>query len=203
MSNDLIEPAESPLNDFLLEEEDLKDLFKRTKNPINRQISIEIRCVYPDPQNPDQLKQITRTKKCNSKDKVDDVTKAFLNDETGIPQDKQYYMGYDQLLFKDGTLQECGITQGKTVDLYAQGKNNSIFHNEGLTLVLWSIIPLLFGISLLAFSVIAQNIEETFKSFCLFFGMILLIPSLIVLFIGLVLIPECGMPCYFTGSSWF
>jgi hypothetical protein len=151
--------------------------------------------------------QIVRSKTCSANDRVDTVVTEFLASTPDIPsQNKKYYLGYDQLLFREGTLNECGITHGKAVELYSPGKHSAAYHNEGLQFVVWSLLPLVIGLASFLFSVTSTNDgtpeANDYQALFLFLGMLLLIPAGLVLVVGLVLIPECSMPCYFTGAEW-
>jgi hypothetical protein len=151
--------------------------------------------------------QIIRSKTCSATDRVDAVVNEFLASAPDIPTDqKKYYLGYDQLLFREGTLAECGITHGKAVELYAPGKNAAAYHNEGLKFAVWSLLPLVIGIACFLFSVTAGNVGEEandYHALFLFLGLLLVIPASLMLVLGLVLIPECEMPCYFSGREWW
>ena len=106
-------------------------------------------------------------------------------------------------MFKDGTIEECGISHGKFVELIAPGKNAAAYHNQGLTMILWCLIPLVFGIAAILFSMTTgAHVENTYQALFLFLGLTFTIPSVVGLFIGLILIPECPMPCYFNGTEW-
>ncbi|KAH0787487.1 hypothetical protein GPJ56_008682 [Histomonas meleagridis] len=190
----------NPLQEFLFTE-DLVGLTQPTKKHTNQIITIKIKCVYPDPQNPGEMLQRIGTKTCSASDKVEKVAKDFLDTYPDIPQDKEYYLGYNQLLFRSGTLQECGITQGKSVDLFAPGKNAAAYHNEGLKFITWAIIPLVIGLSAL-FYTFSADVSNEYQALALFVGLIFTIPSFICIIIGSTLIPGCHMPCYFTGTEW-
>jgi hypothetical protein len=115
-------------------------------------------------------------------------------------------MGYDQLLFRDGTLTECGITHGKAVEIYAPGRNSATYHNEGLQFIVMSFLPFLIGLACFLFSVTSQSSEgeaADWRAFFLFLGVLLLVPSALIFVIGMVLVPECSTPCYFSGTSWW
>ena len=108
-----------------------------------------------------------------------------------------------QLLFREGTVAECGISHGKSVELIAPGKNAAAYHNQGLTMIIYSLIPLVIGLAALIFSMTTgNNVSNSDQALFLFIGLILTIPSIIIIAIGLVLIPECPMPCYFNGQEW-
>ena len=167
-----------------------------------RKIKVNVKCVYPDTDNPGGL--ITKTGsvsiECNKP--VSQIGKEFLATFPDIP-DQTYYIGYDQLLFREGTITECGITHGKLVELIAPGKNAAAYHNQGLSLIIWSIVPFLFGLAALIFSMTSNAaIESEYQALFLFLGLTFLIPSFITAIIGMILIPECPMPCYFNGSEW-
>ena len=191
----------NPLQEFLFTE-DISGLTAPTKKHLNQMITITIKCVYPDPQNPGELLQRIGTKTCSASDKVEKVAKDFLDTYPDIPPDKEYYLGYNQLLFRSGSLQECGITQGKTVEIYAPGKNAAVYHNEGLKFITWAVIPLVIGLSALVYTFSASSIGNDYQSLALFIGLIFTIPSVLCIVLGFTLIPDCYMPCYFTGTEW-
>ncbi|KAK8894396.1 hypothetical protein M9Y10_022831 [Tritrichomonas musculus] len=191
-----------PLQDFLIQD-DLSSLTKTIKKSSNESITIFIKCVYPNPSNPGEMIQVTGSQTCNSSQKVQYVVDAFLKSYPEIPKNREYYLGYDQLLFREGTLRECGITHGKSVELYAPGKNAAAYHNEGLSMIVWSIIPFVIGIAALLFSITATKVRNDFQALFLFLGLLLVIPSTLIIVIGLILIPKCNMPCYFVGTKWF
>ena len=168
----------------------------------SRIISVNVKCVYPDPENPGELLSKTGSIQVDATKSVDQIKKDFLNTYQDIPN-KTYYVGYDQLLFKDGTIEECGITQGKFVELIAPGKNAAVYHNQGLTMIIWSLLPLVFGLAAILFSMTTgSHVENTYQALFFFLGLTFTLPSVVAIFIGLVLIPECPMPCYFNGSEW-
>jgi hypothetical protein len=196
----------NPLARFLIDE-DLSALTAASRKQSSQTITIYIKCVVPDPQHPGEMIQIIRSKTCSATDRVDSVVAEFLASASDIPtQNKKYYLGYDQLLFREGTLNECGITHGKAVELYAPGKNSAAYHNEGLKFVVWSLLPLMIGLACFIFSVTASNgttaDANDYKAMFLFLGLLLMIPGSLVLVLGFVLIPECSMPCYFSGVEW-
>lgn len=191
-----------PLQDFLIQA-DLSSLTKTIKKSSQESITIFIKCVYPNPSNPGEMIQVIGSQTCNSSQKVQSVVDAFLKTHPEIPKNREYYLGYDQLLFREGTLRECGITHGKSVDLYAPGKNAASDHNEGLCLIVWSIIPITIGLAALIFSITSTNVSNDFQALFLFIGLLLVIPSSLLIVIGLILIPKCPMPCYFVGTKWF
>lgn len=189
------------LHEFLINQ-DLSELTKNHRKTKNQAITISIKCVYPDPSNPESMNQVIGSQTCNSTDKVEYVVKKFLDTYTEIPKNRKYYLGYDELLFREGTLADCGITHGKSVELYAPGKNAAAYHNEGLTLILWALIPFIIGFAALIFAITAEGIENDFQALFLFIGFLLDIPSIIIIGIGLILLPTCPMPCYFVGTQW-
>jgi hypothetical protein len=173
---------------------------------VSELITIYIKCVFPDPQDPSAMRRIVRSKSCNATDRVDVVVSDFLSSAPDIPTDnRRYYLGYDQLLFREGTLADCGIVHGKAVELYAPGKNAAVNHNEGLGFITCSIIPIVLGVAALIFSILSTRSAAnsgSWQAMFLFLGFLLLVPSATVLVLGLILIPECPMPCYFSGSHW-
>jgi hypothetical protein len=192
------------LSNWLLDQE-LSSLKTTIKKTTAEAITIYIKCVFPDAQDPGRTCQISRSQTCNSTDAVSSVVNTFLASEPLIPQGKQYYLGYDQLLFRDGTLAECGITHGKSVELYAPGKNAAAYHNEGLAFILWGIIPFVIGVACFVFPVTAKlngDDGDAFSAFFIFLGFVFLIPSILVLTLGLILIPECSTSCYVSGTAW-
>ena len=192
------------LGDFLIHD-DLSGIAKSSKKSSSQTITINIKCVYPDPSRPGHMITMVKSVTCNSSDKVESVVKKFLETYPEIPQiDKKYYLGYDQLLFREGTLRECGITHGKSVELYAPGKNSAAYHNEGLSMIIWSIIPFIIGLACLLFSITSStSVDSNFQALFLFLGLLLDIPSLLFIVLGFILIPKCPMPCYFVGTTWF
>jgi hypothetical protein len=199
-------PSDNPLAPFLLDE-DITSLTSGTRKQASQTITIYIKCVFPDPQRPDEMIQIIRSKTCSITDRVDSVVNEFLASAPDIPtRNRKYYLGYDQLLFREGTLSECGITHGKAVELYAPGRNAAAYHNEGLLFIVWSLIPLAIGLACFLFSVTAANTGDPdandYQAMFLFLGLLLMIPASLVLVLGLVLVPECSMPCYFSGVHW-
>jgi hypothetical protein len=188
-------------------EDNLASLTSVTKKQVSEGITIYIKCVFPDPANPGNMLQISRSQGCKSDDRVDSVVANFLQQEPDIPrQGKTYYLGYDQLLFREGTLADCGIIHGKSVELYSPGKTAAAYHNEGAAFVLWSLVPLVVGIACFLFTVTFKGSTEDSNSYnglFLFLAFLLLIPSAVVLTLGLILIPECPMPCYFSGTEWW
>jgi hypothetical protein len=200
------EERPSPLHRFLLDEQ-LAALTSVPKKPPSEAITIYIRCVFPDPQDPGQVQKVQRSKTCNANERVDSVVNDFLVSTPDIPTDnRKYYLGYDQLLFREGTLTECGITHGKAVELYAPGKNAAVNHNEGLLFLLCSIPPIVLGFACFLFSILSKQYSIDaghWQAMFLFLGFLLLVPGATVLILGLILIPECPMPCYFTGSAWW
>jgi predicted membrane protein len=72
--------------------------------------------------------------------------------------------------------------------------------------VLWSLIPIVFWLACFLFSVTSNSNDKdanSYKALFLFLGPLLLIPSTVVLILGLILIPDCSMPCYFSGTEWW
>jgi hypothetical protein len=206
-STDAVSTEEDPFSRFLLREE-LTVLTTTPKKNLTEEITIWVKCVFPVPEHPGEMGQITRSLRCKASEKVEETVKRALENMPDVPQSpgKKYYLGFDQLLFREGTLTECGITHNKTVELYAPGKNAAVYHNEGLTFVLWALIPILLGITCFVFAVMSNSERpeaNNFKALFLFLGMLLLIPSASVLILGLILIPECPMPCYFGGTEWW
>jgi hypothetical protein len=206
----LPEPELSSLGNSLtrfLIDDDLSHLTNANRKQSSETITIYIKCVFPDPQNPSEMIQIIRSKTCSASDRVNTVVSEFLSSTPDIPtQNKKYYLGYDQLLFRDGTLSECGINHGKAVELYSPGKNSAAYHNEGLKFIVWSLLPLVIGLACFLFSITSIN-EETpeandYQAMFLFLGLLLMIPGSLMLILGLVLVPECSTPCYFTGVEW-
>ncbi|OHT13183.1 hypothetical protein TRFO_16735 [Tritrichomonas foetus] len=195
------EELDNPLQAFLIQE-DLSGLTKGSKKSSSETITIYIKCVYPNPLKPGEMIQILGSQTCNSSDKVESVAKKFLETYPEIPQNKEYYLGYDQLLFREGTLHECGITHGKSVDLYAPGKNAAAYHNEGLSMIIWALIPFAIGFACLLFSITSSQIDTNYQALFLFVGLLLDIPSTLILIIGFILLPTCPMPCYFIGTEW-
>jgi hypothetical protein len=198
--------TQNPLTPFLLDE-DIAGLTSTTRKQASQTITIYIKCVFPDPQRPDEMIQIIRSKTCSVTDRVDSVVNEFLASAPDIPtQNRKYYLGYDQLLFREGTLGECGITHGKAVELYAPGRNAAAYHNEGLLFIVCSLLPLAIGLACFLFSVTASNgstaAANDYQAMFLFLGLLLMIPASLVLVLGLVLVPECSMPCYFSGVNW-
>jgi hypothetical protein len=200
---DVDQPDDS-LSNWLLDEE-LSSLKTTIKKAAAETITIYIKFVFPDPQDQSRMCQISRSKTCSSTDVVSNVVNSFLSSEQISAPGKQYYLGYDQLLFREGTLAECGITHGKSVELYAPGKNAVAYHNEGLAFILWGIIPFVIGIACFAFPVTAKlngDDGDAFSAFFLFLGLVFLIPSILILTLGLILIPECPTSCYVSGTVW-
>jgi hypothetical protein len=172
------------------------------------EITIWVKCVFPNQERPGEMQQVIRSLRCKATEKVEEIVKKALDNMTEIPQgpNKKYYLGYDQLLFREGTLAECGITHGKSVELYAPGKNAAAYHNEGLRLVLWALFPLIIGLACFAFAVLSNSQigdSNSFKALFLFLGFVLLIPSTVIIIMGLIQIPDCPMPCYFSGTEWW
>lgn len=188
------------LKEYLYKGEGLQENDKKV-NP--KRITIYVNCIYPDPDNEGVLKGIPGSISCEANKPVAHVCKDFMETFKGIPN-KTYYLSYDSLLFREGTLEECGITHGKTVEMVSPGNNSSIYHNEGLNLIIISIVPLILGLTAIIFSLTATSVvSDNYKALFQFIGIILTIPSLICVIIGLVLIPDCPIPCYFSGSDWF
>jgi hypothetical protein len=93
------------------------------KKAQTEEITIGVKCVYPG-ERPGQMSQITRSLLCKATEKVNDTVTRAPDNMPEVPRSatKKYYLGYDQLLFREGTLAECGITNNKSVELYAPGK---------------------------------------------------------------------------------
>ena len=188
------------LRDYLYKDEALQENDKKVKP---KKITIYVNCIFQDPENEGVLKGIPGSISCEANKPVGHVCKDFMETFKGIPN-KTYYLGYDSLLFREGTLEECGITHGKTVEMISPGKNSSAYHNEGLSLIFYSIVPLVLGLSAVIFSVSTMSVVSyDYQALFLFVGMLLFVPSLICIIIGLILIPDCPMPCYFSGTDWF
>lgn len=191
----------SPLSNYVYAE-DLSYIDGLNKKNKPKKISINIKCVYPDPQNPGELKQQTGSISTETNKKVTQLCNEFRETYKDIPN-KTYYLGYDQLLFRDGTIEQCGITHGKTVELIAPNKNAAVYHNEGLSLLIWSLLPMVFGLAAIIFSMTTDSfVDSSYQALFLFIGLIFLIPSVLCGIVGLILIPECPMPCYFSGTEW-
>jgi len=191
----------SSLAGFLYQEDIsyINDFNKKSKA---RKITVNVKCVYPDPEKPGEMIQRVGSIQCDSSKPVDQVCKDFMDTYKDIPN-KTYYLGYDQLLFREGTLAECGITHGKSVELIAPGKNAAAYHNEGLSLVIWSILPFIFGLAAILFSMTTgAYVDNSYQALFLFIGLVFMIPSALCAIVGLILIPECPMPCYFNGTEW-
>lgn len=205
MDNDSqLDPRAAAVGIFgdLLIKDNLSDLTNTSKKTTSETISINVKCVYPDPQNPGEMIQKVGSVTAKATDSVTTVVETFKGTFPDIPN-KTYYLGYDQLLFREGKLAECGITQGKSVELYAPGKNAAAYHNEGLSLVVWSLIPFVIGLASLLFSITTgDSVDNDYQAMFLFLGLVLLIPSCLCIVMGLILIPECPMPCYFNGTEW-
>lgn len=192
----------NPLANFLLRDDNVVNLTRIKKRPPEH-ITIHVKCTYEDPQHPGQMIRRIGSISCDASDKVNKVVTDFLDTYKDIPSNKTYYLGYNQLLFREGTIKECGITHGKSVELYAPGKNASSYHNEGLAIIAWSLIPLVFGIASLLYSFTSSSeIDCDYQAMFLFLGLLLTIPSILCLTLGLILIPGCPMPCYFNGTEW-
>jgi hypothetical protein len=201
-----LSPSAQTLTRFLIDD-DLSHLTNANRKQSAETITIYIKCVFPDAENPGEMIQIVRSKTCSASDRVGTVVSEFLSSTPDIPtQNKKYYLGYDQLLFREGTLNECGITHGKAVELYSPGKHSAAYHNEGIKFIVWSLLPLVIGIACFLFSVTSINDAtpdaNDYQAMFLFLGLLLMIPGSLVLILGLVLIPECSTPCYFTGVEW-
>jgi hypothetical protein len=194
-----------PLDHFSISEE-IAALATIPKRLMSESMTIYIKCCFPDPQDPSTMRQVVRSKSCHATDRVDAVVSEFLSAAPEIPTDnRRYYLGYDQLLFREGSLADCGIVHGKAVELYAPGKNAAVNHNEGLGFVVCSIIPIILGVTALMFSILSARHavdSASWQAMFLFLGFLLLVPGGTVLVLGLILIPECSMPCYFSGSHW-
>ena len=207
MDESLIDANETEtfLDPFLLDE-DLSSLTTGTKRISSEAITIYIKCVFPDPRNPGQMTQKVASKICNANDRVEYVVESFLDSYSDIPRNRTYYMGYDNLLFRTGTLRECGITHRKSVELYAPGKNHASYNNQGLLFMVWSSIPAIFGIACILFAMFSQDSEvadiSEYQAFFLFLGFIVLTPSALIFILGMILVPGCQMPCYFSGTEW-
>ncbi|EAY19039.1 hypothetical protein TVAG_247180 [Trichomonas vaginalis G3] len=195
------ENSNCPLERYLFEEnlDYVKDL--NLKNNAAK-ISVHVKCVYPDPENPGELIPRSGSLSLSAGKPIGQISKDFLATYPEIPN-KTYYVSYDQLLFREGTLAQCGITHGKSVELIAPGKNHAAYHNEGLTLIVTSLLPFIFGLASVIFSMTCgANVDTSFKALFLFLGFLFLIPAVLVGVIGMILIPECPMPCYFNGTEW-
>jgi hypothetical protein len=160
--SDPSEPADpgidypNSLDPFLITD-DISSLTSGALKQKSQTITIYIKCVFADPQSPDRLVQIIRSKTCSASDRVNTVVSEFLTSAPEIPtRNKKYYLGYDQLLFREGTLSDCGITHGKAVELYSPGKSAAAYHNEGLLFIVWSLLPLVIGITCFLFFVCRQ-----------------------------------------------
>ena len=189
-------------NDFVLEPE-LSKLTASQKLSTSEKITINVKCVFPDPQNPGNMIQKVGSFTHPVNTPVTTVVEKFRENFPNELPNATYYLGYDQLLFREGKLGECGITQGKTVELYAPGKNAASYHNEGIKLIVWSIIPLVIGLASLLFSITtAELVSNDYQAMFLFLGLILLIPSTLCIVMGFILVPECNTPCYFNGTEW-
>lgn len=195
----------SPLQRFLLDD-DLSSLTANAKKLSSEVITIYIKCVFPDPQKPGEMIQRMGSQTCSANDRVERVVTEFLSTYRDIPQNKTYYLGYDQLLFRTGTLRECGITHGKSVELYAPGKNHAAYTNQGLQFMVWSCIPIVIGIACLLFSMMSTDSSiadmSDYQALFLFLGFLILTPSALIFILGMILVPGCNMPCYFSGTEW-
>lgn len=193
--------ANYPLADYLFDEnlDYVKDL--NTKNSANK-ISVHVKCVYPDPENPGELIPKSGSLSIAAGKPISQISKEFLTTYPEIPN-KTYYVSYDQLLFREGTLAQCGITHGKSVELIAPGKNHAAYHNEGLNFLVFSLLPFIIGVASIVFSMTSgSSVGNTYQALFLFLGLLFLIPSVLIGVIGMILIPECPMPCYFNGTEW-
>jgi hypothetical protein len=198
---------DDPLARFLIQD-DLAALITTPKRPAAEEITISVKCVCPRPDRPGEMCQVKRSIRCKATEKVEETVRKALENMPEVPQggNRKYYLGYEQLLFREGTLAECGIGHEKSVELYAPGKNAARYHNEGLSFVLWSLIPLVIGVACFAFAVTSgsqQADAASFEALFLFLGLLLVIPSAMILILGLILIPDCPMPCYFSGTEWW
>ncbi|EAX91155.1 hypothetical protein TVAG_497960 [Trichomonas vaginalis G3] len=165
-------------------------------------ISVLVKCVYPDPENPEQIISKHGSLSISSGKPISQICKEFLATYPEIPN-KAYYVSYDQLLFREGTIAQCGITHGKSVELIAPGKNHAANHNEGLFLLVVSFLPFIIGIATIALSMSSEtSISTHWKAFFLFLGFLFIIPATLTGIVGMILIPECPMPCYFRGTEW-
>jgi hypothetical protein len=134
------------------------------------------------------------------------VTSFFTEENIDRPKGVEYYLGCDHLLFREGSLADCGISDGRSVALYPMGKSAAANRREGIWFLFGGLLPLLIGLTCVIFAVSSSSEVSDAKSYnglFLFVGILLLIPGAVAFSVGLILIPECPMPCYFSGTDWW
>ncbi|KAH0789460.1 EF hand family protein [Histomonas meleagridis] len=158
-----------------------------------------------NPMNPHEtiMKNTSNIRNINIKDIPQNVYRILEVISRYVKSRREYYLGYNQLLFRFGTLDECGITQDKCIELYSPKKNAHVNHNEGVKCITWSIIPLVVGIASLIYTFTTTNVSNQYQALAMLIGLACVLPSLLCIFLGLILLPDFNMPCYFTGSQWF
>ncbi|KAH0785367.1 hypothetical protein GPJ56_010778 [Histomonas meleagridis] len=118
------------------------------------------------------------------------------------------YIGYDFVvkynnrLFQNGTLRECGITNKSTVELISLTSEKADLKNQGFILGYWSLVPLMLAISFFVGS-LGGKFDITIRGIFFIIGCVIGVPSFVCFVIGISEIFPDKFGVSFVGDIWF
>ena len=171
------------------------------QKPTTENMRIVVECSMPNPLNTRERLFGASILEANADTDVSTIIKEFQSINPSF-SGYDFLLKYQNRLFKNGTVKQIGIENRKTVELVSLSSEKEAVKNEGFKLSYWSLIPLMFGISLLCGGLIGHFSFYIRGPFVLF-GTLIVVPSLVALVLGLAELFPAETKTSFVGTDWF
>ncbi|KAJ3442555.1 hypothetical protein M0813_16795 [Anaeramoeba flamelloides] len=163
--------------------------------------TLHVRCVTINPKKKQKTIEIKGNIRIQDTDDITRIEEEFLKLHPEILT-RDFFVLHKNLLFKTGTIKECGIEEGSNVELYNAVDRTISNANEGYTCIFWSSMFLILGLILFV-SAWSYDFGEDVVGRALLsvFGFVISLSSLIVFTMGICQAKICGHSS-FSGHKW-
>lgn len=179
----------------------------------NTKINIAVECHLADPTKPGKKihnKIFMNVKLSDGIDKVladwKKLNPVFQDKKTYNSNEEkakfELYVKYNNRIFQNGTVKQCGIVHRSTVEIISLKFNKEKQINQGFRLAFWSIVPLMLATSFIIAGLTGRY-DNVLRGAYILLGTIFGIPGLLCMIIGLSEYFSEYFIVAFTNDYWF
>ncbi|KAJ5071822.1 hypothetical protein M0811_09982 [Anaeramoeba ignava] len=168
---------------------------------LGNSFNINVRCITVNPKNKYRTIELRDIIRVSPDDDISIISQEFMAAHPEI-QTTGYFVLHRSLLFKTGTISSCRIEEGDEVELFNSQDQRAKYSNEGFSCIFWSSLAVMLGLILFITSWSYEfNENISAQGTLAMIGFVILIPSVIILTIGICQTNLCGESS-FSGESW-
>lgn len=163
---------------------------------------LHVKCKVVDPENRRRIMEVRGNVRATADEDLHVIENRFLEQNPRV-QTRDFYVKHNNLLFNAGTIKDCGIEEGDTVELYSIDDTKTAYQNEGYTCVFYGLLFFMIGL-ILFITAWVYDFGESIAARALFStsGFIVIISAGLPVMVGVSQVGIIGKSS-FSGEKWF